>query len=282
MNLQKTNASRNTTKRTIFSVFAAAACSTQPLQATDRLFTYTYEPETMPKGASEFEQWVTLRSQRTKDVGQENYNRWQLREEFEYGVTDNYTIDFYLNMDAESFRDPATELDSSSFKFDGVSLANRVLLLNPADHAVGLSIYLEPTFAGDSAEFEQKILIGQRHGDWKWALNFIHATEWEDNFHETEGEFEVSFGISRFLGKNWAIGLEARNVYVLPEYKELETSTIFVGPAIHYRRENWWATLTVAPQVWGKDYDGNTDRTSGLDLAHNERVTARLIFGIHF
>jgi len=250
-------------------------------RATDRLFTYTYEPEGMPKGAAEFEQWVTLRSQRSRHVGKENYNRWDLREEFEYGVTDNYTIDFYLNTKAESYRD-SSGMDESSFEFAGVSLANRFNLVNPATHRVGFTLYLEPTFAGSEAAFEQKLIFGQRHGRWKWALNLIHETEWEDNFHETVGKFEATFGLSRELTPNWHLGFEARSANETVEYKEWESSAVYLGPAIHYRRENWWATLSIMPQVWGRDYDGNTDRTSGLDLAHNERLHLRLIFGIHF
>lgn len=265
----------------ILATVAGALCLPHA-QATDRLFTYTYEPEGMPKGAAEFEQWVTLRSQRTKNVGKENYNRWELREEFEYGVTDNYTIDFYINSQAESFRDPATGMDSSSFEFKGISLANRFNLVNPATHPVGFTLYLEPTFSGEEAAFEQKLIFGQRHGNWKWALNLIHETEWEENFHETVGEVEGTFGVSCELTKNWWLGLEARSINEIVEYKEWESSAVYVGPAVHYRRENWWATLTVLPQVWGQDYDGNTDRTSGLDLAHNERINIRLIFGIHF
>lgn len=110
----------------------------------------------------------------------------------------------------------------------------------------------------------------------------IHETEWEENFHETVGEFEATFGLSRELTPNLWLGLEARNINEIAEYKDWESSAVYVGPAMHYRRENWWATLTVMPQVWGKDYDGNTDGTSGLDLAHNERINIRLIFGIHF
>src|ERR1044071_8747398 len=49
--------------------------------ATERYFTYTYEPEVFPQGAAEFEQWVTLAAGRNRQVGQENYNRWELREE---------------------------------------------------------------------------------------------------------------------------------------------------------------------------------------------------------
>jgi hypothetical protein len=61
----------------------------QIASANERDFTYSYEPETMPTGAMEFEQWVTLRTQRTRIVWQENFNLWKIREELEYGVTDS-------------------------------------------------------------------------------------------------------------------------------------------------------------------------------------------------
>src|SRR5256885_2447150 len=141
------------------------------VRADERRFTYTYEPETMTRGGMELEQWVTLRSQRNPAVGQQNFNRWELREELEYGVTDNYTVSLYLNANSESFRDPRTGTDHSEFRFDGLSLENRYQVLNPAEHAVGLTLYLEPRYAGYEAELEQKIILGQRYGKWKWALN---------------------------------------------------------------------------------------------------------------
>src|SRR5437667_10069609 len=100
----------------------AGAASLQTAAATERIFTYSYEPETMPARAMEFEQWVTLRTQRNRAVGQENFNRWEIRHEFEYGVTDNYSLSLYANSRAESYRDPATSTDHSSFHFDGISL----------------------------------------------------------------------------------------------------------------------------------------------------------------
>src|SRR5437879_10123092 len=76
-------------------------------RADERRFTYSYEPETLPQGGLELEQWVTLRTQRTRGgtVQQQNYNLWELREELEYGITDNYSVSLYLNTAAESFRD---------------------------------------------------------------------------------------------------------------------------------------------------------------------------------
>ena len=170
-----------------------------PAAGTERYFTYTYEPETMPKDGLEYEQWVTLRAGRSKAVGQDNFNKWELRHELEFGVTDRYTVSLYLNESSESFRDPVTHEDHSDFRFDGISLENRYLVLNPAEHAVGLALYLEPRYAGDEAEVEQRIILGQRHGDWKWAVNLTHETEWSDNLHETEGELELSVGITRNL-----------------------------------------------------------------------------------
>ena len=255
-------------------------------RSDERRFTYSYEPETIPQDALEFEQWVTLRTQRTKGGGvkQQNYNKWELREELEYGVTDNYSVALYLNTAAESFRDfgksPAE--DTSKFEFTGISLENRYMVLNPANHAVGLTLYLEPGFSGEEAEVEQKIILGQRHGDWKWAFNLTHATEWEDNFHETEGELEASFGIARDLGKNWSVGLELRDHNELPDYAKWENTALFLGPVVSYRQERWWAALTVMPQIYGANFGENPDNDRHLELEGHERVNVRLIIGISF
>src|SRR5262249_18132240 len=90
-------------RRGLVLVLIAVALDSSWARADERRFTYTYEPETLPQGAVEFEQWITLRSQRTKggEVKQENYNLWELREELEYGVTDNYSLSLYLNTSAE-------------------------------------------------------------------------------------------------------------------------------------------------------------------------------------
>lgn len=252
------------------------------VSATERFFTYTYEPETMPAGALEYEQWVTLRAGRNNTVGQENYNKWELRHELEYGATDNYCVSLYLNESSESFRNPSTGENHSEFHFDGVSLENRYMLLNPANHAVGVTLYLEPRYAGDEAELEQRLILGQRFGDWKWALNLTHATEWADNFHSTEGEVELSFGITRKFGSHWSVGVEVREHSELPEYRIWENTVLFVGPVVTYQQEKWWATLTIMPQVLGANFAGNVDNDHDFELEGHERVNIRLIAGFSF
>ena len=43
------------------------------------------------------------------------------------------------------------------------------MLLNPAEHPIGLTLYLEPRYAGDEAEVEEKIILGQRVGEVVWT-----------------------------------------------------------------------------------------------------------------
>jgi hypothetical protein len=262
---------------TCASAFALLSAS-----ASERFFTYTYEPETMPQGVWEYEQWVTLRAGRNSAVGQEDFNRWEFRHELEYGVTDNYTVALYLHESLQNFHEPETHHNISHFQFDGVSLENRYMVLNPADHAVGLSLYLEPRIAPDEAELEEKIILGQRFGDWKWALNLTHATEWSDDFNSTEGEVEVSFGITRQLNNQWSVGLEARDHNELPEYEKWENTALYLGPVVTYRQERWWATLSVMPQILGVNFAENVDDDHHFELEGHERVNVRLIFGISF
>ncbi len=262
----------------------AAGVSLAAARADEKRFTYTYEPELLPKGGMEFEQWLTLRTQKTSggEVQQDNYNLWEIREELEYGVTDNYSLSLYLNFAAESFRDLSQHpaVNYSSFDFEGVSLENRYMVLNPANHAVGQTLYLEPRFSGDEAEVEQKIILGQRYGNWKWAFNLVHATEWTDNLHTTGGEVEADLGIARDLGKHWSLGLEFRNHNELPDYRIWENTALFVGPAVSYRQERWWLALSVLPQIFGANFNGNPGGNSWLELEAHERLNVRLIFSL--
>jgi hypothetical protein len=269
-------------KRLLFPALLSGLILTHPLSADQRRFTYVYEPETLPAGAVEFENWVTLRAGRNSTVGQESYHRWDLRQEIEFGVTDWYTASFYLNEKSESFRDPVTGTDESEFEWQGISVENRFNVLNPASQKIGLTLYLEGRYSGEEAALEQKIIIGQRHGDWKWAFNIEHETEWEDNLDEVEGEFGASLGVARDLGKRWSVGIELRNVNVFPEYEEWENSALFLGPVVSYRQERWWAALTVLPQIYGWNSDETVDGNDHLELDDHEKLNIRFLLGFDF
>lgn len=268
--------------RFLLSGLLAGVVGTTFIRADERRFTYVYEPETLPAKAFEFESWATLRAERNQKVGQQRYKRWDLRQELEYGVTDWYTAALYVNEKAARYRDPGTGVKSSEFEWKGLSLENRFNVLNPATHKIGLTLYLEGRYSGVEAAFEQKIIIGQRHGDWKWAFNLEHETEWEDQLTKVEGKVGTSFGLARDLGKHWALGLEFRNENILPRYKTWENSALYLGPTLSYRQQKWWAALTVMPQIYGWNKDGSADGNRYLELVDHEKVNVRLLFGFNF
>lgn len=208
----------------------------------------------------------------------------QVREELEYGVTDRYQVALYFNHDYEHFHDPVGSNDRSDYRQKGISIENKWLVLHPAEQPVGLALYLEPTLdAADGAfELEKKIILGQRHGNWKWALNLTHETEWEHQYRDTVGEFELTAGLAYVPSARWSVGVEMRHHAEIEEYRHWEGYAFYLGPSVSYRRDRWWATLTVMPQVYGANFDGNPDRNTGLDLAGHERWNIRLLVGVHF
>lgn len=265
----------------MLGLLAGGVCLTST-RADERRFTYVYEPETPPAGMFEVENWVTLGAGRTAAVGQENYQRWDFRQELEYGVTDWYAVAVYLNESLESYKDPESGSKVSDSEWKGVSLENRLNVLNPATHKLGLTLYLEGRYSGEEAEVEAKIILGQRWGQWKWALNLIQGTEWEDNLSKVEGEPGASLGIARDLGKHWSLGLEFRNENLLPDYGSWESSAIFLGPVLSYRQEHWWAALTVMPQIYGWSNSASQDGNRHLELNDHERLNVRLLVGFNF
>jgi len=236
----------------------------------------------MPAGTFEYEQWIGARLGRNATVGQQDFNLWEIRHELEYGVTDNYSLSLYLNESLTAFQQPGSGRHISHFQFDGVSLENRLMILNPVDHAIGVALYLEPRFSGSDAEIEEKIIVGQTVGDWKWALNLTHATEWSHDLHDAEGEVEVSFGLTRRLNRHWNVGIEAREHNELPDYRIWENTAFGLGPVINYTQDRWWATLTILPQIVGANFAENVDNNHNLDLEDHERVDVRLIVGFSF
>jgi hypothetical protein len=261
---------------------AAAALLAVTARADERRFTYSYEPDVLPKGQIEFEQWLTARLDR--DGG--DYSGWDFREEIEWGLTEQLTTALYLNFTDEFFApdDPAAGGSDNGMDFKGVSSEWKYLILSPYEHPVGVLAYVEGSTDGaHEYELEEKLVLGAVRDAWVAAVNLVLEQEWETEGGETEEEssFEATAGLSRKLNGNWALGLEATHVRGYTggvDLSDEEYSATFAGPNIHYGTGRWWWTLTVLPQVHG-DGDGADD---GLQLAHRERVETRLLAGILF
>jgi len=245
-------------------------------RADERLFTYTYEAEVLPKGGVEFEQWLTHRRGKQDGV----FAAWDFREEVEFGLTEKLTSALYLNFRNTHSEDVPGVVDQDKFEFKGLSSEWKYQLLNPNTKPLGVLVYAEATYDGEEFELEEKIVLQKNFGEkWVLALNATLEQEWEFEPAATERELglELTGGLAYKLTPHWALGLEGRNVRKFPDFDSEKSSVWFVGPAIHYGSSKWWAALTVLPQVAGRP-----DTRSGLNLDEHERIEVRLIAGINF
>ncbi|MDP1791505.1 MAG: hypothetical protein Q8L12_13105, partial [Methylibium sp.] len=161
-------------------------------RAGDAIFTHTYLAETLPQGAMEVEQWVTHRTKKSQGT----YDLWQTRTEFEYGLTDRWTVSAYANFyrvnarnnnsiasrnnftavgdgDEVSGGGPVTfgpyvphaeqlPLPSSRYReseFESVSLESIYQFLSPFKDGIGLAAYVEGTAGSKTRELELKLLV---------------------------------------------------------------------------------------------------------------------------
>ena len=244
------------------------------LDADERHFTFSYEPKTLPAGTLEFEQWATLRAGKESGV----FARWDLRSELEYGITDRLTSALYLNL--KSLHIDRRSQVEDSFEFEGLSSEWKYKLSDPTADPVGVLAYGELTTSFDELELEQKLVLGKNLDRLVLALNATAEQEWEFKREETEKELELELtaGAAWRLSDRFSLGLELREANVLADMEDLRHAALFLGPAIHYRTESWWITLTILPQIVA--LKGTTgDR---LNLDEFERAEVRLILGIHF
>jgi hypothetical protein len=226
----------------------------------------------------EFEQWATLRAGKAFGV----YDAWDLRSEFEVGLTDRLTTAFYLNFQSEHIDQ---EVDGQvtqedSFKFDTISSEWKYKLLDPTADPIGLLGYLEVSTSFHELEVEEKVIVGKNFDRLVLALNAILEEKWEFENEETVRELELEFaaGAAYRITDRFAVGLEVSQRNVYEDMNDFEHSALFLGPVLHYGRERWWASLTILPQVAA--FKNSTD--GSLDLDEWERAEARLIFGISF
>jgi hypothetical protein len=285
-------------------------------RAHEAIFAWTYTTDLTPKGHGEFEQWVTPRW--GKEHG--SYSVVDFREEFEYGVTDNFQVALYLNHhyvyanddvpvadpahpkkllpgvfetggeDVHAGHNPTTPFDS--YDFESVSFESIYRLLSPYKAPIGLALYFEPTVGDQESELEWKIILQKNWLEDRlvWALNINYELEFEkkeDDAWERDGVFEWFTGLSYRFVRNWSAGLEFWNHHEFANATVHEHSAYFLGPTIHYGAERWWASLGLLCQLpIGQAFSQDNKEFA----AHNryifgderEKYYVRLKVGINF
>ncbi len=246
----------------------------------ERLFGYSYEADLLPKGGLEYEQTMTNRTGQAQGV----FSRWQLNQELEYGFTNRLSGSLYLNFNDvyTSVNDPSLgTVTNESFTFDGISTEWKYQVLSPYHSPLGLVFYLEPRYSGTELEIEPKVILQENFGEsWVLAVNLTPETEYgfSADGQSMHGEEFLSAGLAWRTGA-FAAGLEVLNHRWLPNWGGETASAWYLGPALHYAADKWWATLTVLPQIQGQP---STIPGDGRYLGSDDysKLESRLILGI--
>jgi hypothetical protein len=251
------------------AALALFAASPAPGVAGESPFGWIYTTDIHPKGRMEFEQWVEL--QRGQSQGQ--YSNLRLREEFEFGITERYQTSVYLNSrHVNAFRngvdgttggpdvDPPAGFDPQSryrkFRVESGSWENIYQLLNPLTDPIGLAIYLEPELGERVRELEARLIVQKNFLDDRliWATNVNFVVEREKSLQgeiEKATQLDLLTGVSYRFRNNWMAGVELRNhrEFLGYGFGSPEHSAWFVGPNLHYARQNWWITAAWRTQL---------------------------------
>lgn len=221
--------------------------------ADPRPFTFVYDTYPVGNGAWEFEQWVTYSAHTDNEP---DYDRFDFREEIEFGLADNFDLAFYL----PSWRYEDSDHRTGT-KFDSIDVEAIVYLSSPRIDPLGVALYMEVGVGEHELKFEPKLLIQKDIGPWIIAYNFVAETEIEgvgdeDAENEVEGEIENLLGISYSIDEKWFVGGELIVASEFEDWEEYENTTVYAGPVISYQgAEHWWFTVTPTVLLTQEDED---------------------------
>ena len=247
--------------------------------ANERRFGYVYETPVLSPGARELEVWNTYRSGKAY-----SFRRLDQRIELEFGVAERLMTAFYLNYEWKAGDANGSAPGGGRTTEQSASISNewKYKVLDRVADPLGLALYGEYTLGLYERELEFKVILDKQLGRFLLAGNLVGEQEWEDELEdgilETEKElkFEVSGGVSYSMSAHFSLGLEVVEWNVLKEGR-IEHAVLFAGPVLSYATEEWWATLSVLPQVTA--FKGAT--MDGLDLEESERAQVRVLVSFH-
>lgn len=215
------------------------------VNAGERRFTFVYEATTQPKGAWEYEQWITWE---TAKESNRDFDHFDFRHEIEVGLTDHFQLGIYVS-------DWGYEENRSEGVHRGdwrdVAVEGILNLTNPTTDAVGLALYGEAKVGDELLALESKLIVQKNFGAVVLAYNAALEAEWEGRrFDEDHGEFQQTLGVSYQCSPNFLVGMELLHEIDIPDLRGAKGKGIlYLGPNFSYRAHKWWATLTPLFQV---------------------------------
>ena len=254
-----------------------------PAAADEHLFGYLSGAEPTPKGHNEVYMWLTRRS----DKGAGSYSAYDLKVEYEHGITDNLTGGIALKglaIDTSGIRiDGYVPADEKyGMRPSGVEASLKYSFLRPALDDIGLAAYLSGSYSWrdvhsgqdkDKYSVELKLLaqkyaldgqlvmvgnvgIESTYARRKPIANLpINDDTGEPLEWPTTPEMEIGviagIGATYRFAPNWYIGAEVLYDTEFETEVGQERWSVQAGPTLHYGSKKWWATFTWFPQLSG-------------------------------
>jgi len=207
------------------------------VEAGSRRFTYSYETTTMPKGAMELETWVTWKTNKASDP---DFERFDFRHEFEYGLTDRLQLAFYFL----DWRHEKSSDESGHSSFQDVAVEAIYNLTDPNTTPFGSALYGEIKGSDEFLELEGKLLFQKNLGSWMFVYNVGGEIEWEDDYRNDEAELAQSAGVSYQINPSFAVGTEILHEIAVPDVDTIGDSGVFLGPNISWRKDRFSMAMT--------------------------------------
>ena len=291
----------------VVATLTSAVLATRPAQADENLLGYVKGAETLPEGATELYNWVTVRS----DKGKGHYLAVDSKTELEYGLTNSFSVSGAVK--TQSIDTYGLLIDGYLpgpkdyvFNPSGVEIGGKYNFLRPAIDPIGFATYfsvdynwLDPhsgqdklTLSADLDFLFQKYFLDARL---IWVGNLGMETTYADRTDianlppgfdwptapEMEIELKAGTGLSYRFAPGWFIGAETLYETEFETDVGQERWSVLAGPSLHYANQDWWATFTWMPQLvgGGESYPG---QPSGLHLIEKTRDEFRFKIGFNF
>ncbi len=271
-------------------------------------FGYIKSAETYPEGALEITQVITQR----KDKGAGKYEAYDYDTKFEYGLSNNFTLESVLKM--QSVNTSGLIIDGylpkeidSGLQLSGFEISGKYKFLNTAVDPVGLSTYwgleylTKDPHSGqnkDTISFYAEILLQKYflEGQLVWVANAGLETtrakrgeindlpedfEWP-TFAEMEIGLSAGTGVSYRVVNNWYVSVEALYEQEHETEVDKERYSLFAGPTISYNDKHWWASLTYFKQMHGGGEKFDEQDDTSLHLIEKTKQEIRLKVGFNF
>jgi hypothetical protein len=235
---------------------AAVAVGATTSYGSERRFAYSYETTTATQGTWEYEQWFTWKQG-------EGFDKYQFRHELEYGLTERLQLGLYL-FDWEYEEDG----DESATAWGGSGIELIYQLTDPNTSPLGSALYFESLVSDEELSLEGKLLLQKNFGPLTAVYNFVVEAEWEDDFEESKGVVENTFGLSYQLKPSLLFGVEALHEVEFEDWSEAGDHVFYAGPNLSFRKGGFFATVAGLFQV--------------TDVAGEPDTQLRIIAGIHF